>query len=206
MFANLLGATSLLFIGFSLAPVNPATPNPPPQAEGYKLVFFGDFTNFSLSPDDYSRHYWWYPGIWFESKTPLPATMTAHDSVVDLMWTRNSGMDDTSIEGCAKDASTCHTYRYGYFEARMKWDYTNGAWPAFWMLPKQGVGGAEQHTGEIDIFEGQGNDPNGYYGTLHEWNGQTQLWTNSPNNRYALPASNNFASWHIYGALWVPGK
>jgi hypothetical protein len=125
---------------------------------------------------------------------------------LDLQWDRASGEKDTSIEGCATDASYCNTYRYGYFEARMKWDVTTGAWPAFWMITKQGVEGV-QHVGELDIFEGQGNDPTHYYGTINEWNGGADLVsTNSPqNNRFDLPSTNDYSQWHTYGLLWLPG-
>ena len=86
----------------------------------------------------------------------------------------------------------------------MKWDVTSGAWPTFWMLPKQAATG-QQHTGEIDIFEGEGSDPYTYFGTLHEWNGQSQLWTNTPND-YPVGSSTDFSQWHTYAVLWVPGN
>ena len=46
-------------------------------------------------------------------------------------------------------------YRYGYYEARMKWSPVFGAWPGFWLLSLQaGVTNGEWF--ELDVFEGQG--------------------------------------------------
>lgn len=170
------------------------------------MAYSEDFRYFDLSPNGYGKHNW-YPGIYFQSKPPLPHEIGFSGSALDLQWDRNSPENNTSIEGCAYDASHCTTFRYGYFEARMKWDVVTGSWPAFWLITKQGIEG-EQHVGELDIFEGQGNDPNHFYGTINEWNGPTDLvTTNSPyHNRFPLPAKNNFAQWHTYGLLWVPGR
>jgi beta-glucanase (GH16 family) len=179
---------------------------PPAQAAAYKLVFSDDFSHFNLSPNGYGKHTW-YPGIYYQGQAPVANTIIDIGSILDLKWERSSGEFNTSIENCSYNAKYCNTYRYGYFEARMKWDVTAGAWPAFWMVTKQGVLGM-QHVGEIDIFEGQGNDPTHYYGTINEWNGPTDLvTTNSPlANRFQLAANNKYSEWHTYGLLWVPGR
>ncbi len=176
---------------------------PPPQVSGYHLAFSDDFTSLSLSPDG-TGSYTWYPGIWWDSTLPLPALISENSSVLNLVWASTGGLTNTSISTLSHDATQGHTFRYGYFEARMKWDVVNGAWPAFWMIPVQAAQGA-QDTGEIDIFEGQGSDPSTFYGTIHEWNGQTDVWFNDP-NWYDLPPQNDFSQWHTYGALWVPGQ
>jgi len=179
---------------------------PPPQVSGYNLVLSEDFSSFDLSPDGYGMHRW-YPGIYFNAAKPLPGSITISNSILNLRWNRSSGQTNTSIQGCANNAGHCNTYRYGYFEAKMKWDVANGAWPAFWMITEQGIWG-EAHVGELDIFEGQGNDPTHYYGTINEWNGPYDLVTTNSqgNNRFALPAGKDFSGWHTYGVLWVKGR
>ena len=44
-------------------------------------------------------------------------------------------------------------WKYGYFEARMKITDRKGAWPAFWMMPRNSVYGDWPNSGEIDIME-----------------------------------------------------
>ena len=183
---------------------SPSTP--PPQVSGYNLVFSEDFSTFDLSPDGYGTHHW-YPGIYFDLDKPSPGSITVSNSILNLPWSRHNGQTNRSIEGCAYNASHCNTYRYGYFEAKMKWDVASGAWPTFWMITEQGVWG-EPHVGEIDIFEGQGNDPQHFYGTVNEWNGPNDLVTTNStgSNRFPLPTGKDFSGWHTYGVLWVKGK
>jgi beta-glucanase (GH16 family) len=61
------------------------------------------------------------------------------------------------------------TQKYGRFEARIKQPRGQGIWPAFWMLGdnigQPGVGWP--NSGEIDIMEHIGREPNTVYGTIH---------------------------------------
>ena len=191
-------------------PTPTPAPDPPPApsatpipVSGYHLSFADEFDALNLSPTGFGA-YTWYPGIWWDSRLPLPSLETVSNSVLDLAWSRNGGgLSNTSISTIAKDGSQGRTFRYGYFEARMKWDVVNGSWPAFWLIPKQAING-DQHTGEIDIFEGQGAEPRTFNGTIHEWQGGSNVWSNNP-NWYTLPAGNDFSQWHTYGLLWEPG-
>jgi beta-glucanase (GH16 family) len=66
--------------------------------------------------------------------------------------------------------------KYGRIEARMKMPIGRGIWPAFWMLPTENIYGGWPKSGEIDIMEYLGHEPQKIHGTLHY--GQ-----DSPNNR-----------------------
>jgi beta-glucanase (GH16 family) len=56
-------------------------------------------------------------------------------------------------------------------------------------------------------MEGQGNTPNVYYGTYHEWqNGSSDISNNSSSNAATVPSGTNFTQYHTYGLLWTPGK
>ncbi len=191
---------SLLVVGLSLTAVS--AQSPPPQASGYTLAFQDDFSTLSLSPDGTGSSYTWYPGIWWEPAPPPSSLITDANSALTLTWSLSEGSQGTSISTFSRDTQYGHTFRYGYFEARMKWDVTNGAWPAFWLIPKQAAEGA-QETGELDIFEGQGDSPQTYYGTIHDWVGQSST-SNDP-NAYNLASTTDFSTWHTYGVLWTPG-
>ncbi len=190
-----------LFVGSSLAVI---AQSPPPQAAGYQLAFDDEFSTLSLSPNGTGSSYNWYPGIWWDAAPP-PSLITDANSALNLTWSRNQvsqSSQGTSISTFSRDTQYGHTFRYGYFEARMKWDVTTGAWPAFWMLPKQAAQGA-QETGELDVFEGQGDSPHTYFGTIHDWVGQNST-SNDP-NAYNLASTTDFSQWHTYGVLWTPG-
>jgi beta-glucanase (GH16 family) len=63
--------------------------------------------------------------------------------------------------------SATFTKAYGRFEARMKIPRGQGIWPAFWMLGNN-IGSVGWPTsGEIDIMENIGREPNTVHGTIH---------------------------------------
>jgi beta-glucanase (GH16 family) len=185
-----------------------AIPMPPPAASGYKLAFSDDFNSLDLSPAG-QGFFAWYRGIWLQHKLAPIGNISANASVLSLKWQQNQGTDDTSISTLSPDALRYHAWRYGYFEARMKWDVTRGAWPAFWLIPVEDAAGkaiynGKRESGEIDIFEGQGSDPHTFYGTWHDWvNGVDVL---KKGNAFALPTSVNMGEYHVYGLLWTPGQ
>jgi beta-glucanase (GH16 family) len=92
--------------------------------------------------------------------------------------------------------------KYGRIESRMKMPIGKGIWPALWMLPENDVYGGWPKSGEIDIMEYLGHEPNKIHGTLHY--GQ-----DSPNNRNT---SQSFTTngpgfnedYHIYAMEWNP--
>jgi Glycosyl hydrolases family 16 len=176
------------------------------------LSFDDEFTTLNLAPGANDPGYVWHKGIWYQSTLPDASLITNPAGVLDLAWNRKMATrvhhpalpQITTISHDGK--ATAKTFRYGYFEARMKWDVAVGMWPAFWLNPIHEVLGGGGLHGEIDIFEGQGSDPNLYYGTLHNWSGSSQTAPQRPNPNYANLPGVDFSQWHKYGLLWTPGQ
>ncbi|MEC3975270.1 family 16 glycosylhydrolase [Amycolatopsis sp. H20-H5] len=59
------------------------------------------------------------------------------------------------------------TQAYGHYEARMKLPRGQGMWPAFWMLGNDIGSVGWPNSGEIDIMENVGFEPNTVHGTIH---------------------------------------
>ncbi|MBO3739533.1 glycoside hydrolase family 16 protein [Actinoplanes flavus] len=59
------------------------------------------------------------------------------------------------------------TQKYGRFEASIKVPKGQGIWPAFWMLGDNLGSVGWPQSGEIDIMENVGKEPNKLYGTIH---------------------------------------
>lgn len=185
-----------------------AAPGFPAPENGYILVFNDDFSTLDLSPNRSSGHTW-YEGVWFNQKHAPLSNIHADSSILHLDWTRRMASRDTSITTLSKDKQTAKAWRYGYFEARMRWTAVNGAWPAFWLIPVQDADRSDvyngvRESGEIDIFEGQGNHPHIFYGTLHDWVNNRD--SPSRYNAFLLPNGVNFRDFHVYGLKWVPGE
>jgi hypothetical protein len=200
-------ALAWAFFAF-IAEMPAAAPQPPAQAANYSLVFYDDFTNLNLSPDG-SGQYPWFKDLWWET-APSPFAASASSSVLNLTWNKGQTPSETSITSCSGDGLRCRAFRYGYFEARMKWDVTTGAWPAFWMIPVEAIWGATE-SGELDVFDGQGDpaDAHTFFGTIHDWvtiNGKAvDAANNNAQNSYVIPGV-DFSQWHTYGVLWIPGR
>ena len=159
----------------------------------------------SLSPNGAGTYTWYNPGLFWESAAPA-ANITSSSSGVTLTWTSGQSTSDTSIATAAKDGSHYQAWRYGYFEASLKWDPVVGSWPAFWMLPAQAITCGSCEQGELDIFEGQGDTPHTFYGTIHDWVGSSDVQSNSNNNAYDLSSSVDMSQYHTYGVLWTAGS
>lgn len=58
-------------------------------------------------------------------------------------------------------------WKYGRFEIRAKLPKGQGLWPAVWMMPTDDSYGGWAGSGEIDIMELVGHEPDVVHGTLH---------------------------------------
>ena len=63
--------------------------------------------------------------------------------------------------------SATFSQAYGRFEARIKIPRGQGIWPAFWMLGNNFGSVGWPASGEIDIMENIGREPNTVHGTIH---------------------------------------
>lgn len=97
------------------------------------------------------------------------------------------------------------SFKYGYFEAKVKVPAGRGTWPAFWMLnDKLRRQGAEHipwpRCGEIDIMEYVGYDPGNYHFTIH-----TEKYNHMKNTQKGKMVSTNEKSpqWRTFGVDWT---
>jgi beta-glucanase (GH16 family) len=92
------------------------------------------------------------------------------------------------------------TQAYGRFEARLKVPRGQGIWPAFWMLGDNLGSVGWPSSGEIDIMENVGFEPNTVHGSLHGpgYSGGSPL-----TGTYSLPVP--FADdFHTFTVDWAP--
>ncbi len=92
---------------------------------------------------------------------------------------------------------------YGRFEARMKLPRGQGIWPAFWMLGGNIGAVGWPRSGEIDIMEHVGKEPNQVYGTLHGpgYSGEHGFGKSLP-----LAAGSYADDFHLYAVEWERGE
>jgi beta-glucanase (GH16 family) len=114
------------------------------------------------------------------------------------------GYTSARLKTRKKDGSKLFSQKYGRFEFRARLPTGRGVWPALWMLPQDNRYGGWPLSGEIDVMEARGQEPNKVLGTLHfgsRWPGHTHI-----SRDYVLPRDGTIADFHVYAVEWEPGE
>ena len=88
---------------------------------------------------------------------------------------------------------------YGRFEIRAKLPTGRGTWPAIWMLPTDWEYGDWPKSGEIDIMENVGYDPDTIVGSSHTKKYNHAIGTQK-NAKIACPDC--YKAFHVYALEW----
>jgi len=94
-------------------------------------------------------------------------------------------------------------WTYGRFEIRAKLPKGKGLWPALWMMPTDSQYGTWAASGEIDIVEELGHEPNKVYGTLHY--GGVWPQNKSSGGNFILNSGDFSQDFHIFAMEWEHG-
>ena len=106
---------------------------------------------------------------------------------VDGVW--QSGTMQT-----VNSAGQGFSQQYGYFEMRAAFHGGQGAWPSFWLLPRD----TTVPRPEIDVVEAYGGDPDGHHHTVHLSDLESHAWES---DYTGLPGSMFDGGFHTYGAM-----
>lgn len=90
-------------------------------------------------------------------------------------------------------------WKYGRIDVRAKMPIGQGIWPAIWMLPTENVYGGWPKSGEIDIMEYLGNEPERMFGTIHY--GHDGWRFNS--QELILEEGSFHDEFHVFTVLWT---
>ena len=109
-----------------------------------------------------------------------------------------SGMNYTSARMVTRGKAD---FLYGRIEISAKLPSGRGTWPALWMLPTEFAYGSWPKSGEIDIMEHVGYDPNNVHFSVH-----TEAYNHSINTQKSaakvIPTA--MTEFHKYRVDWTP--
>ena len=130
--------------------------------------------------------------------TDRPENVKVEDGKLIITARKESfqGSSYTSARMVTKDK---FDIKYGRIEARMKMPWGRGLWPAFWMLGANIDEVGWPQTGEIDIMEYRGQDPNIVHGSVH---GPGYSAGNSITKSFELDNDRLDTGFHTYGIEW----
>lgn len=91
------------------------------------------------------------------------------------------------------------TFKYGRIDMRAIVPKGKGIWPAFWMMPQNSVFGGWPRSGEIDIMEVVGHEPNKLHGTIHYGPGPGSIQISRSTTLSSGTLNDEF---HVYSLEW----
>ncbi len=94
-------------------------------------------------------------------------------------------------------------WTYGKISVRAKLPSGRGIWPAIWMLPTENQYGGWPKSGEIDIMEHVGYNPDTIFGTVHTEKYNGMIGTQIGGQMVQKTAESQF---HIYTIEWTEDK
>jgi beta-glucanase (GH16 family) len=182
----------------------PAVPVPiAPAAEpGWNLVFDDEFNGTGVDTSKWDiQNTAWFDG----SQTCYnPSSVSVANGVLALAASRETitcgdGQVRPFKSGMLRSDGK-FTFTYGRVEVRAKLPVTAGLWTAIWMLPQSNVYGGWPNSGELDINETIGQEPQTLNATIHYGGGTTKTgkW-------WVLPGGGLISDWHTYAVEWRPG-
>ena len=116
------------------------------------------------------------------ARKETPLYLGQHEYTSTRMLTKNKG-----------------DWRYGRVDVRARLPIGQGLWPAIWMLPTDNVYGGWPRSGEIDIMEYLGNEPNRVFGTIH-YGHDFWRFTSEYFDKQAGP--NFHEEFHVFSTIW----
>lgn len=174
--------------------------------EGYEMVWNDEFDSDKLFPDTTRWTYETGGGGWGNNE--LQYYLPACSSTDTVAFLRDGSLVikavklKNPIEGfhyASARMNTMKSWKYGYFEGRMKLPQGTGTWPAFWMLPEQFKQWPLE--GEMDIMEHVGSHPDTVHVTMHTQKYNHTKGTQKTSVIYVNRAQSEF---HVYALEWTP--
>ena len=161
---------------------------------------WSDEFNYTGTPDTSKWTYDLGGGGWgnseLEDYTNAPANVSVGNGVLTITALNQSagGEAYTSTRIVSKGSTT-----YGRIEVRAKLCSGRGTWPAIWMLPNVYTYGAWPASGEVDIMEMVGYDPNVEHFSAHN---ATYYAGNAKTSTDSIPTAET--DFHLYREDWTP--
>lgn len=173
------------------------------EALTYHLVFADEFDRDNGTPSTNKWKYQIGAGGWGNDE--LQYYTDGRNSIIQdgklVITAKKEEMGSASYT--SSRMNSVQSFLYGKFEIKAKLPSGSGTWPAIWMMPESSVYGDWPNSGEIDIMEHVGTDPNRIHFSVH-----TERYYFKKNTQKTMvttiPAVSD--SFHIYQLEWLPDQ
>ena len=174
------------------------------QSGQWRLVWADEF-NYKGLPDpakwsyDVGGHGWGNEeSQFYTSRRKANARVENGSLIIEARRDNWRGHEYTSARLVSKANGD---WTYGRFEVRAKLPTGKGAWPAIWMLPTGKRYGGWPSSGEIDIMEQVGFDPQMVHASVH-----TRSYNHNINTHKTAKTevANATTAFNVYAIEWTP--
>ncbi len=181
--------------------------------EGYSTMVFHDEFDYEGLPDS---RYWGYEVGNVRNGEDQYYTdarlenVNVYDGIAhftvreDEAYLRSIGENEKRFTSASIQSRNKVKFLYGRIDVRAKLSDVRGTWPAIWLMPNDDHYGFWPRSGEIDIMEQVGFDPDVVHFTAHtsKYNG------GAPANKhhYSVRVPTNDTEFHVYSLVWTPDK
>ncbi len=168
----------LLFVSCSKASdpkaITGAVPLPPPEDKGWTFEatpLWAEEFEYTGLPDDKKWGYdvggsgWGNNELQYYTDKVLSNASVANGKLT--ITARKEAMNGMNYTSARLVSRTKGDFLYGRITVRAKLPAGRGTWPAIWMLPTDWEYGGWPKSGEIDIMEHVGYDPNNVHFSIH---------------------------------------
>ncbi|MDG5800916.1 glycoside hydrolase family 16 protein [Marinilabiliaceae bacterium ANBcel2] len=178
------------------------------QSDSWTLVWSDEFNyeglpdNTKWSYDTDGNAYGWGNNElqYYTTKRDSNAYVDGEHLYITAHNEKYKGFDYTSARLITKEKGD---WLYGKIEVKAKMPKGVGVWPAIWMLPTDWEYGGWPSSGEIDIMEFVGYDPDSVHTTVHTEAFNHMIGTHKGAATYLPTVSEEF---HKYTIKWCENK
>ncbi len=173
-----------------------------PVAKGWKLKWSDEFNGNGL-PDESKWTYdvggkgWGNNELQFYTQADTTNAIVKKGNLnIRAVQATHQGSAYTSARLLTKNK---FDFKYGRVEVRAMLPKGRGLWPAIWMLPTDWKYGGWPKSGEIDIMEHVGYEPDTVYATVHTEKFNHLLHTQVSTG---VKLDNLYTDYHVYAVEW----
>lgn len=177
----------------------------PPEEEPDPLLVWSDEFDYTGLPDAEKWSYDVGGGGWgneelqfYTEAREQNARVEGGHLIIEARREPWSGRGYTSARLVTREKGD---WTYGRVEVRAKLPSGRGTWPAIWMLPTEWRYGGWPHSGEIDIMEHVGFDPDIVHATVH-----TGAYNHAAGTQRGaqIEVPTARAAFNVYAIEWAP--
>ncbi|MDE6126129.1 MAG: glycoside hydrolase family 16 protein, partial [Muribaculaceae bacterium] len=178
-----------------------------PVPDGYSRLVFSDEFDNDGAPDPTK---WQYETGYIRNGEMQYYTRGLNAVCKDGLLVIEARNDSATINGeiCPVTSASLTTkdraaWKYGYVEVRAKLPSSLGTWPAIWMMPQENSYGKWPRSGEIDIMEHVGYNPDKVHFSAH-----TERFNHMRGTQrtYVIDAPEAVGAFHVYALKWTPDR